>query len=49
VSTWGVTDKYPWITQPGWDGKPENKPLMFDANLQPKAAYFAMRDALLGR
>ncbi|NJK46717.1 MAG: hypothetical protein HC933_22900, partial [Pleurocapsa sp. SU_196_0] len=49
VSTWGVTDKYSWITKPEWNGKPENKPLMFDEGFQPKPAYYALRDALLGR
>lgn len=46
---WGFTDKYSWRTDPGWGGSPANKPLIFDANYQAKPAYYALRDALLGR
>jgi endo-1,4-beta-xylanase len=47
---WGFTDKHSWLTRPGkWGGIPENKPLIFDEAYQPKAAYYALRDALLGR
>jgi GH35 family endo-1,4-beta-xylanase len=28
---------------------PANKPLIFDTNYQPKLAYYALRDALVGR
>jgi endo-1,4-beta-xylanase len=40
---WGFTDKYSWIpsTFPGWGDA-----LIFDANYQPKPAYFALREIL---
>lgn len=41
--TWGVTDRYSWI--PGDTGHPD-APLLFDADYQPKPAYFAVRDVL---
>jgi endo-1,4-beta-xylanase len=48
-ATWGVTDKYSWLTGPEWGGSPAAAPLPWDANLQPKPAFFSMRDAFLGR
>lgn len=47
-STWGVTDKYSWITCTEWPGclKMVNAdPLMFDRDYQPKPAFFAVYDA----
>lgn len=42
VQTWGISDKYSWIPAAypglGWA-------LPWDANYNPKPAYFAMRDA----
>lgn len=35
---WGFTDKYTWL--------PGTSPLMFDAQYQPKPAYFALRNLL---
>jgi endo-1,4-beta-xylanase len=49
ISTWGVSDTYSWISDPYWGGSPEAKPLMFDEDMKPKPAYFAVRDALLGK
>jgi endo-1,4-beta-xylanase len=46
---WGFTDKHSWVTSPDWGQTPANKPLIFDANYQKKPAYYALRDALLGR
>ncbi len=48
-STWGVGDSYSWMSDSYWGGSPETKPLMFDENMKPKPAYFAVREALLGR
>lgn len=36
ISTWGVTDKYTWLT--GW-WHPKEYPLLFDANYNKKKAY----------
>jgi endo-1,4-beta-xylanase len=46
---WGFTDKHSWVTSPEFGYSPANKPLIFDSNYQPKLAYYALRDALLGR
>jgi endo-1,4-beta-xylanase len=48
-STWGVSDKYSWLIEPGWGGSPATAPLPWDANFQPKPAYYSLRDAFLGR
>lgn len=48
--TWGVTDPESWLEcNDFWcsDTYPDAEPLMFDAYLNPKPAYFAMRDTLL--
>jgi endo-1,4-beta-xylanase len=47
---WGFSDKHSWMTDGdnGGDG-PDNAPLIYDANYQPKPAYYALKDALLGR
>jgi endo-1,4-beta-xylanase len=47
-SMWGISDKYTWLSEPQFGGSLESKPLMFDSNMQPKAAYYAVRDALRG-
>ena len=46
VITFGLTDRYTWLQEdfPRRDGMPR-RPLPFDANLQKKPAYFAIRDA----
>jgi endo-1,4-beta-xylanase len=46
VLTWGVTDRYTWLNHEDArpDGRPE-RPLLFDANYNPKQSFFAVRDA----
>ena len=41
--TWGVSDQYSWI--PDFTGN-DDWPLMFDEDLHPKPAYFAVADVL---
>jgi len=42
-TTWGVTDRYSWLT----DGKNDSDaPLLFDKFYRPKPAYLAVRNAL---
>ncbi len=43
---WGLTDKYSWVTDdyPGYEN--HDQPLLFDANLNPKPAYYAVEKAL---
>lgn len=41
--TWGVSDRYSWI--PSLTGKPD-APLLFDADFQPKPAYFTLLELL---
>ncbi len=43
ITTWGVTDKYTWLTD-WWH--PKEYPLLFDENYQPKRAYQAFWEAL---
>jgi endo-1,4-beta-xylanase len=40
---WGLSDNYSWI--PGFTGN-EDWPLLFDAALEPKPAYYAVADVL---
>lgn len=40
ITTWGITDRHTW--------RPNDTPLLFDANYQKKPAYFAVLDALNG-
>lgn len=49
VLTWGITDKYTWLNgeDARADGKPE-RPLPFDAEMQPVAAFGAEVRALEG-
>ena len=49
VLTWGITDKYTWLNgeDSRADGMPE-RPLPFDAALQPTAAFTAEVRALEG-
>jgi endo-1,4-beta-xylanase len=42
---WGSTDKYSWI--PWFTKKPDN-PLIFDKSYNPKPAYYALKNVLLG-
>ena len=47
VLTWGLSDAFSWIAgyRPRKDGLPV-RPLPFDANFQPKAAYYAIAETL---
>jgi endo-1,4-beta-xylanase len=47
VVTWGLADSFSWIAgyRPRTDGLPV-RPLPFDANFQPKAAYYAIAETL---
>ena len=47
IVTWGLADCFTWIAgyRPRKDGLPV-RPLPFDANCQPKAAYYAIVEAL---
>jgi endo-1,4-beta-xylanase len=49
VLTWGITDRYTWLNSEDSrkDGQPE-RPLLFDADYKPKAAFFAARGAFDG-
>jgi endo-1,4-beta-xylanase len=48
IVTWGLADCFTWIAgyRPRKDGLPV-RPLPFDANCQPKAAYYAIAQTLL--
>jgi endo-1,4-beta-xylanase len=47
IVTWGLADRFSWIEgyRPRPDGLPV-RPLPFDANYQPKAAYYAIAESL---
>jgi len=47
IVTWGLADSFSWIAgyRPRTDGLPV-RPLPFDANFQPKAAYYAIAATL---
>ncbi len=47
IVTWGLADCFSWIAgyRPRKDGLPV-RPLPFDANCQPKAAYYAIAETL---
>ena len=44
VTFWGLDDEVSWLN---WFLAPNLDPLLFDASLGPKPAYFAVRDAIL--
>jgi endo-1,4-beta-xylanase len=50
VLTWCLSDRDSWLQnfRPRKDGLPQ-RPLPFDAQLNPKAAFFAVRDALASK
>jgi endo-1,4-beta-xylanase len=50
VLTWCLSDRDSWLQnfRPRKDGLPQH-PLPFDAQLNPKAAFFALRDSLAAR
>lgn len=47
ILTWGLTDRDTWLNSfhPRADGQPQ-RPLPFDARLEPKPAFAAMREAI---
>jgi endo-1,4-beta-xylanase len=50
VTTWGIDDSRTWLDRsPPFDTLAPHEPLLFDAVLEPKPAYFAMRDAVAAR
>jgi endo-1,4-beta-xylanase len=50
VTTWGIDDSRTWLdfVSP-FSFLAPHQPLLFDASLEPKPAYFAVRDAVAGR
>lgn len=48
VLTWGLTDADSWLNSPGRPHNPEQplRPLLFDVDLKPKAAFYAEVDAI---
>lgn len=50
VTIFGVSDKDSWLLKPEFQSmRGGEAPLIFDDNYNPKPAYFAIRDALLGK
>jgi endo-1,4-beta-xylanase len=50
VTVWGIEDGSTWLDRTfPWDLIAPNLPLLFDADLDPKPAYFATRDAIAAR
>ena len=48
VTMWGLSDAHSWLDSRGrGQGRPLARPLLFDTELQPKSAYFAMVRTLL--
>jgi GH35 family endo-1,4-beta-xylanase len=45
VTVWGLDDSATWLDT--FLGRPDTRPLLFDADLAPKPAHAAVRDALL--
>jgi endo-1,4-beta-xylanase len=43
ITTWGITDKYTWLT--GW-WHPKEYPLLFDAGYLKKKAYYGFLSGL---
>jgi endo-1,4-beta-xylanase len=46
LTFWGVGDKYSFAEQKEFQGVPNADTTLLDDNLQPKPAYFAVRDVL---
>ena len=50
VTTWGIDDSRTWLdSNPEFSILAPHQPLLFDASLEPKPAYFAVRDAMAAR
>lgn len=50
VTTWGIDDARTWLDRfPPFDVLAPHEPLLFDASLDPKPAYFAVRNAVAAR
>jgi endo-1,4-beta-xylanase len=50
VTTWGIDDSRTWLdATPPFNVLAPHRPLLFDASLEPKPAYFAVRDAVAAR
>jgi len=50
ITFWALSDAATWLdTFPPFDAFRPNRPVLLDAGLAPKPAYFAVRDAVQGR
>lgn len=47
-TVWGVRDAESWLRRTDWGGDPNDRPLLFDDEGQPKPVFWAVADALRG-